>query len=95
MTLAWAVYFGLRLALQLSFYQNQSVGMQAAFNILTGWPAAVALLVASYLYGTWRLRNLQCPGVEEFQRSAPPPWQGAGGAVFDRGHARGALWRWR
>lgn len=33
-TLAWAVYFGLRLALQLSFYQNQSVGMQAAFNRL-------------------------------------------------------------
>lgn len=75
-TLAWAVYFGLRLALQWRFYQNQSVAMQAALNILTGWPATVVLLVISYLYGTWRLRSLHGPSVEEFKRAAPPPWQG-------------------
>ncbi len=75
-TLAWAVYFGLRMAFQLSFYQGQSVGMLAVLNILTGWPATVVLLIISYLYGTWRLRNLQGPSVEEFKTGTPPPWEG-------------------
>ena len=75
-TLAWAVYFGLRLALQLSVYQGQSVGVLAVFNLLSGWPATVLLLIISYLYGTWRLRNLRGPSVEEFKNATPPPWQG-------------------
>ena len=75
-TLAWAVYFGLRLALQLIVYQEQSVGVLAVFNLLSGWPATVLLLIISYLYGTWRLRNLRGPSVEEFKNAAPPPWQG-------------------
>ena len=75
-TLVWAVYFGLRLAFQLRVYQGQSVSVLAVFNLLSGWPATVILLIISYLYGTWRLRNLQGPSVEEFVKSAPPPWQG-------------------
>jgi hypothetical protein len=33
-------------------------------------------LIASYLYGTWRLRNLGGPSVEEFKSGAEPPWEG-------------------
>jgi len=34
------------------------------------------LLVISYLYGTWRLRHLKGPSVEEFKAGAEPPWTG-------------------
>jgi hypothetical protein len=33
------------------------------------------LLIVSYLYGTWRLRNLGGPSVEEFQAGEEPPWE--------------------
>jgi UPF0716 family protein affecting phage T7 exclusion len=41
-----------------------------------GWPATIALLVVSYLYGTWRLNRLGGPSVEELQERASPPWEG-------------------
>ncbi len=75
-TLAWAVFFALRLALQLSLFQEQAAGLLAVFNVLTGWPATIVLLVVSYLYGTWRLRNLEGPSVEEFEAGDEPPWTG-------------------
>jgi hypothetical protein len=75
-TLAWAVFFALRLALQLSLFREQAAGLLAVVNVLTGWPATIFLLVVSYLYGTWRLRNLRGPGVEEFKAGAEPPWTG-------------------
>ena len=36
----------------------------------------VLLLIVSYLYGTWRLRSLGGPSVEEFKSGAEPPWEG-------------------
>jgi len=75
-TLLWALFFGLRLAVQLSFFQNQAAGLLAVVNVVTGWPAIIALLVISYLYGTWRLRHLQGPSTEEFTAGAEPPWTG-------------------
>jgi hypothetical protein len=41
-----------------------------------GWPATILLLAVSYLYGTWRLRNLEGPSVEEFREETEPPWEG-------------------
>jgi len=75
-TLAWAVFFALRLLFQLSLFRDQAAGLLAVANILTGWPATIALLVLSYLYGTWRLRRLGGPSVEEFEAHAQPPWTG-------------------
>ena len=75
-TLAWAAFFGLRLVLQLLLLQEQATGLLALISFLAGWPATIVLLVASYLYGTWRLRRLGGPGVEEFGAGAPPPWSG-------------------
>jgi hypothetical protein len=75
-TLAWIVFFALRLFWQVTLFQGQDTGRLALVNALTGWPATVVLLIFSYLYGTWRLAQLRGPSVEEFRVNAPAPWQG-------------------
>lgn len=74
--LAWAFFFAVRLLLQLSFFQGEAAEFLAVINVVTGWPATIALLVISYLYGTWRLQHLGGPSVEEFRQGAEPPWIG-------------------
>jgi hypothetical protein len=75
-TLAWALFFGLRLLLQLNLFQNQQAGLLALVNLLTGWPAILVLLIASYLYGIWRLQRLKGPSIEEYKAGKEPPWEG-------------------
>ena len=76
-TLAWAIYFTVRLALQsFLFFQDVEATILGVVNVILGWPSTVLLLVASYLYGTWRLRNLGGPSVEEFEQGVAPPWEG-------------------
>lgn len=74
-TFAWAIFFGARLFLQFSLFQQGNTSMLAIINIITGWPSIILLLILSYLYGTWRLANLHGPSVEEFQNNIPAPWQ--------------------
>lgn len=75
-TWLWVVFFGLRLLLQFNLFQEEAASLLGVVQLLTGWPATILLLIASYLYGTWRLRNLGGPSVEEFKSSAEPPWEG-------------------
>jgi hypothetical protein len=75
-TLAWGAYFGLRLLIQYQLFQSGQGQVLGWIQLLTGWPATVALLVTSYLYGLWRLGNLAGPSVAEFKDGAPPPWEG-------------------
>ena len=75
-TLAWALFFALRTLLQFELFQDQAAGLLGLFQLISGWPALIILLVASYLYGIWRLGNLSGPSVEEFKAGAEPPWQG-------------------
>ena len=75
-TLAWAIFFGLRTFLQFELFQDQAASSLGIFQILSGWPATILLLIASYLYGLWRLGNLAGPSVEEFKQGTPPPWEG-------------------
>jgi hypothetical protein len=75
-TLAWTLFFALRLLWQVTLFQGQDTSQLALVNTLTGWPATVLLLILSYLYGTWRLAQLRGPSVEEFRNDAPAPWQG-------------------
>lgn len=75
-TLAWILFFALRLFWQVNLFQRQDTGYLALVNALTGWPATIVLLIVSYLYGTWRLATLRGPSVEEFRNNAPAPWQG-------------------
>lgn len=75
-TIAWTIFFAARLMWQYSLYQAQAARQLAFVNALLGWPALIVLLVLSYLYGTWRLQNLNGPSVEEFRKQTPPPWEG-------------------
>ena len=72
----WVLFFGLRLLLQFNLFQGEAANLLGIVQILTGWPATIILLIVSYLYGTWRLRNLGGPSVKEFQSEAEPPWEG-------------------
>ena len=75
-TLLWTLYFGLKFWWQVTLYQGGAADQLAWVQTLTGFPALVVLLVITYLYGTWRLRNLQGPSVDEFKENKPAPWLG-------------------
>ena len=75
-TLIWAVFFGLRLALQWTLLRTAGAASLGIVTVILGWPATILLLVASYLYGTWRLQSLDGPSVEEFKEDTPQPWKG-------------------
>ncbi len=75
-TLFWAAYFALRLALQWFLFQEAGAGILGLLNLMLGWPATIVLLVLSYLYGTWRLQSLGGPSVEEFNMGVDSPWDG-------------------
>lgn len=75
-TFAWAIFFALRTFIQYELFQNQAAGTLGIVQLLTGWPALIILLIASYLYGIWRLNNLGGPSVEEFNAGLSPPWEG-------------------
>jgi hypothetical protein len=75
-TLAWTLFFALRLWWQVTLFQEQNSSQLALVNTLAGWPATILLLVFSYMYGTWRLAQLRGPSVDEFRNSTPAPWQG-------------------
>jgi hypothetical protein len=75
-TIAWAVAFSARLTLEYWFFQQEAVNALGTARILLGWPFTIVLLVASYLYGLWRLDCLGGPSVEEFKAGKEPPWEG-------------------
>ena len=72
----WAIFFALRLVLQVTLYLEGQTGTLAWANTLLGWPVTIVVLVASYIYGIWRLKKLGGPGVEEFMQGKDPPWKG-------------------
>ena len=75
-TVIWLAYFALKLFWQVSLFQGSAIDELTLVNTLTGWPATIALLIISYLYGTRRLAQLRGPSVEEFRNGAPAPWSG-------------------
>lgn len=75
-TILWAVAFSARLVLEFWFFQQEAVNALGATRIFLGWPYTVFLLVASYLYGLWRLGQLNGPSIEEFKTDKEPPWEG-------------------
>jgi hypothetical protein len=75
-TLAWAIYFSLRLLLQLWLFQDSTAEILALVSTAMGWPSTIVLLVLSYLYGVWKLGQLHGPSVKEFEAGADPPWMG-------------------
>ena len=75
-TIIWAVAFSIRLALEFWLFQQEAVNALGITKIILGWPFIVILLIATYLYGLWRLSQLKGPSVEEFKTGKIPPWEG-------------------
>ena len=75
-TLIWGAFFAIRLTIQLFLFKEQQAIELAWVNVISGWPAIILLLVASYLYGGRRLQKLHGPSVDEYLNNTPPPWQG-------------------
>ncbi len=75
-TWMWAAFFALRLSTQVYLFQLRDPGRLAWANIVLGWPFTILILLLSYIYGIWRLRNLGGPGVHEFVEEKDPPWEG-------------------
>ncbi len=75
-TMVWTVLLFARFFIRLFFFQRGSAVELAWINTLSGWPLILPVLILSYVYGIWRLKNLQGPGVEEYQKGEKPPWKG-------------------
>jgi hypothetical protein len=75
-TIFWAFAFAGRLIAQYWFYQQRDIKALGISEIIFGWPFLIIILIISYLYGIWRLGNLQGPSVQEFNDGTPPPWEG-------------------
>lgn len=74
-TAAWVVLFGLRLSIQFFLFQQGNAVTLAWLDFLLGWPFILSILIGSYLFGIWRLRNLGGPSVDEWKNHIPPPWK--------------------
>lgn len=75
-TILWALYFILRLSVQLRLFFSDEVLNLAWINVIIGWPTIAVILTLSYIYGIWRLKNLGGPGVDEFKEDKNPPFEG-------------------
>jgi hypothetical protein len=75
-TILWLLMMSVRLVIQMGLYQQGNVARLGWTNTLLGWPVTLVVLILSYVYGVWRLRQLKGPGVEEFMAEKSPPWQG-------------------
>ena len=75
-TLVWMLFFVIRLLPQLLLVGKARYEILGIIQVATGWPATIALLATSYIYGTWRLGKMGGPSVEEFRSGVEPPWRG-------------------
>lgn len=75
-TWMWTAFIAARLMAQYTLYQQGNASVLGGANVLLGWPVTIVVLVISYLYGTWRLKKLGGPSVDEFISNQPAPWKG-------------------
>jgi len=73
---AWLFYSLARLSLFLVLWQRGRAGALGWLRSILGWPATVAVLILSYLYGLQRLRRLAGPSVIEYKQGKAAPWDG-------------------
>ena len=75
-TLFWSFFFLLRFVVLMILLLRENVTQLFAWKTLLGWPVTISVLVVSYVYGMWRLKNLGGPGIEEFLAGKQPPYRG-------------------
>jgi|SRR6056297_2688873 len=72
----WTFFLLMRLILQIILFRLGESSQLTWANLLLGWPFTILILIFSYIYGIWRLRQLSGPSVEEFENDEQPPWSG-------------------
>lgn len=75
-TWLWLLFFLFRLIVHIVLLIDGNALTLVWVNTLLGWPGIVMILIISYVYGIWRLKQLKGPGVEEFNAGKQPPWKG-------------------
>lgn len=75
-TWMWLALIFLRNLLQIYLFLQESVATLAVINIILGLPFTIFILLLSYIYGLWRLKQLKGPGIEEFNTQKQPPYKG-------------------
>lgn len=75
-TIMWAVYFMLRLIIQVPLFLMGEFSLYFYINSILGWPMNIVLLISTYVLGIKGLRKLSGPSVEEFSNGKKPPFEG-------------------
>jgi hypothetical protein len=75
-TWMWLMLILIRTLLQIYLYIQESVVELAWVNFLLGIPFTIFILLLSYIYGLWRLKQLKGPGIEEYMAQKQPPYKG-------------------
>lgn len=75
-TLFWVSMFALNAGLQWFFYIQGDLIQLAWITTLLGLPFTIFILIVTYVYGLWRLKQLGGPGIEEFTQQKEPPFKG-------------------
>jgi intracellular septation protein A len=75
-TIMWSLFFLIRTIIQVTLFLSDSVDALIWANTIMGLPVTLAVLVLSYVYGIWRLRNLKGPGIDEYLENKNAPFRG-------------------
>ena len=72
----WAAFFAVRTGAQSWLFLAGETTTLGIARVVTGWPALLILLIATYALGRKWLRDLEGPSVDEFRAGEDPPWEG-------------------
>ena len=72
----WVVMFGISAGVQWLYYLGDDLNALVWVTSLFGLPFTVFVLVVTYVYGLWRLKNLGGPGIDEFNQNKQAPFRG-------------------
>lgn len=72
----WLVFFTGRALFQIVFYLADNVGGLTLMTTIFGLPLTMGILIITYIYGIYRLKTLNGPGIEEYDQGAEPPFKG-------------------
>lgn len=75
-TWMWTAFFLIRTLIQITLYNQSDVSTLVWANIVMGMPVTIVILILSYVYGIWRLKQLKGPGIDEYLHQALPPYRG-------------------
>ncbi len=75
-TWIWTIFFLMRTTIQLTLYSQNDVSQLGWANTLMGLPTTIIILVLSYIYGIWRLKTLNGPGIDEYIANKEAPYRG-------------------